>query len=46
MKPLKEFVKLKELHIFGMTEPYESIVWETVWRNETEKKMMENDGIT
>jgi hypothetical protein len=41
MKPLKEFVKLKELRIFGMTESYESIVWETVWRNETEKKMME-----
>ena len=41
MKPLKEFVKLKELRIFGMTESCQSIVWETVWRNEAEKKMMD-----
>ena len=32
---------LKELRIFRMTDSYQSIVWETVWRNEAEKKMMD-----
>ena len=41
MKPLNEFVKLKELRIFGMTESCQPIVWETVWRNEAKKKMMD-----
>lgn len=41
MKPLTEFVKLKELRIFGMMESCQSVIWETVWRSEAEGKMME-----
>ncbi|OCK79707.1 hypothetical protein K432DRAFT_454492 [Lepidopterella palustris CBS 459.81] len=41
MEPLTNLTKLKELRIFQMMESFQSIIWETVWKNQSEDKMME-----
>lgn len=34
MRSLVQFTQLKELRIFGMRTSYQSVIWETVYKNE------------
>ena len=40
MRPLVAFTKIRELRIFGMHDTFQSIIWETVFRNEADEKGM------
>jgi hypothetical protein len=40
MRLLIEFTKLRELRVFGMRDTFQSIIWETVFRNEADDKGM------
>jgi len=40
MQPLIQFTKLRELRIFGMRGSFQSIIWETVFKNTADDKGM------
>lgn len=40
MKPLTNFTKLRELRVFGMRSSFQSIIWETVFRNDSSDRGM------
>ncbi|KAH9868695.1 hypothetical protein J1614_007767 [Plenodomus biglobosus] len=40
MKPLVKQTKLKELRLFHMQDSYQSIIWETLYRNSTDEGML------
>ena len=39
LKPLINYTNLNELRIFGMRDSYQSIIWETVYRNQVQGGM-------
>ncbi|KAF2000228.1 hypothetical protein P154DRAFT_412777, partial [Amniculicola lignicola CBS 123094] len=41
MRPLTTFTKLEQLRIFGMHDSFQSIIWETVYRNDADSKSMD-----
>ena len=40
MKPLVRYTKLRELRVFGMRDSFQALLWEVVYRNQSDDRGM------